>query len=285
MVGLFVTLVGVAATRFLGFAAPTQAPDEGDALFARAKDAWRVRTEAPFVSYAVRAEYGFHNRTHDDWYQLTYRATDNALVVHPIVIPGEDGRRLRGFPVTVFGVTIFDTNPDADPIALRDPAIEPAFTFGLMPHSFLPAVPPSPGDPTPNPDHERLKEIGRVVSVNREYRITLAGEDRLRYGDTYHLSLTPLRDPQLNRLRDLWIAKDTYITLRETIAGLFDVKPYDGATWTVDYVPLDGRMYIQQIRTSDDMHFGIERIQHMQLDFVDYRFPLDVPKETFERWL
>jgi hypothetical protein len=276
---------GLATAAFLAFAAPTQAADQGDALLARARDAWRTRTEAPFVTYAVRAEYEFHNRTFDDWFQLTYRATDNALVVHPIIIPGEEGRRLRGVPFTIFGVKIFDTNPDADPIALRYPAIGPADTFGLMPHAFLPTVAPSPGDPTPDPDHERLKEIGRVVSVNREYRVTLAGEDKLRYGDAYHLALTPLRDPELNRLRDLWIAKDTYITLRETVAGLFDVKPYDGATWTVDYVPLEGRMYIQQIRTSDDMHFGIERIRHMQLDFVDYHFPSDVPKETFERWL
>jgi hypothetical protein len=284
MRALTIAFAGAVAAAALGTVSPATA-DQGDVMLARARDAWRVRTEAPFVSYAVRAEYGFHNRTVDDWFQLTYRASDNALVVHPIIIPGEDGRRLRGFPVTVFGVKIFDSNPDADPITMRDPAIEPAFTFGLMPRAFLPAVPPAPGDPTPNPDHERLREIGRVVSVNREYQVTLAGEETLRYGEAYHLALTPLRDPQLNRLRDLWIAKDTNILLRETVAGLFDARPYDGVTWTVDYVPLNGRMYIQQIRTTSDMHFGIERIQHMQLDFVDYHFPTDVPKETFERWL
>ena len=49
-----------------------------------------------------------------------------------------------------FGLKIFDTNPDADEIAMRQPAIEPGFTFGLMPHTFLPnRTGASPATPTP----------------------------------------------------------------------------------------------------------------------------------------
>ncbi len=102
------------------------------------------------------------------------------------------------------------------------------------------------------------------------------------YGDALHLALAPLRDPHLNRLRDVWVAKDTYLLLRERVAGIFDVGPYDTVTWNVQYVPVDGRMYIQQLQTEQDMHVGIERIRHMQLDFVDYRFPKDVPDYVFE---
>ena len=45
---------------------------------------------------------------------------------------------------------------------------------------------------------------------------------------------------------------------------------------------VDGRRYIQQVRTDDDLHFGTEHISHMQLDFVDYRFPKDVPTYVFQ---
>jgi len=181
-----------------------------------------------------------------------------------------------------FSLKIWDTNPDADPITMREPAIEPAFTFGLLPHSFLPVVPPMPGEPTPEPDIERLHEIGRVVAVNHEYKVKFVGEEHLRYGDSLHLSLEPLRDPQLNRLRDIWIAKDTYVLLRERVAGIFDSKPYDRVSWLVEFVPLNSRMYIQQVHTSDDMHFGIDRVDHLQFDFVDYQFPADIPPYTFE---
>jgi hypothetical protein len=75
------------------------------------------------------------------------------------------------------------------------------------------------------------------------------------------------------------------VLLRETVAGILDTRPYDTVKWTVEFVPLDGRMYIQQVHTDADMHFGIEKIEHMQFDFVDYRFPTDLPKETFEQWL
>ena len=59
-----------------------------DALFLQAKQAWRGRTEAPFVTYAVRASYLFHNHTIADWFRLTYRASDGALAVRVIDVPG-----------------------------------------------------------------------------------------------------------------------------------------------------------------------------------------------------
>jgi hypothetical protein len=260
--------------------ASAAAPDP-DALFLQARQTWRGRTEAPFVSYAVRASYLFHNHLIADWFQLTYRASDGALSVRTIDVPGEAARKEGGFPFYIFGLKIFDTNPDADEIAMRQPAIDPAFTFGLMPHAFLPAVLRAAGDPTPDPDSARLREIGRVIAVNREYAISYAGEEQLRYGDTDHLTLRPLRDPQLNRLRDVWIEKQSHLLLRARVAGIYDGAPYDRVSWTVEYVPLDGRVYIQQVRTEQDMHFGIDRIAHMKLDFVDYRFPKDVPDYVF----
>jgi hypothetical protein len=234
------------------------------------------------VTYAVRASYGFHNHTIANWFQLTYRAVDNALAVRPISVPGDAARKDGGVPFYLFGLKLFDTNPDADEIDVPQPAIPPAFTFGLMPHSFLPNVPLVPDSPTPGPDEQRMREIGRVISVNKEYAVNYVGDDSLRYGQAFHLTLQPLRDPRVNRLRDLWIAKDTYLLLQARVAGILDAAPFDRVTWTVDYVPVGGRVYIQQIRTEDDLHVGLERIKQMKLDFVDYRFPTAVPDYVFE---
>jgi hypothetical protein len=259
--------------------------DDGESLFLHAKEAWRSRTEAPFVSYGVRTRYEDGGRIMDTWYQVSYRASDGALAVDRIHLPGDEAR-LRGAAFSIFGVTLFDTNPDAQvATALREPAIEPAFTFGLMPRAYRSPVVPVPGDPTPAPVPGELREIGRVIAINREYRVTLVGLDHLRYGEAYHLALVPVREPRENRLRDIWIATGTFVMLQERVAGILDTKPYDAATWTITYVPLAGRMYLQQIRADDALRFGERHVVNFQLDFVDYRFPSRLPDYAFDHWL
>jgi len=125
-----------------------------------------------------------------------------------------------------------------------------------------------------------------VEAVARDYRIGLAGTERLRYGDAYHLTLEPLHDPRTYRLRDLWIATDGYATLQLTLAGLFEGKPYDDARWTVTYVPLAGRWYVQQIKTDDTLRFGLDRfVNGLEYDFVQYAFPVQIPAINFQRLL
>jgi hypothetical protein len=265
-------------------AAPAE-DGQGEALLFRARQAWQTRTEAPYVTYGVRTRYEDGGRITDTWYQVFYRGWDGALALSRIPMPGDENR-VRGTAFSIFGVELFSTNPEADVAsAVREPAIEPAFTFGLMPRAYRSPIVVPAGDPTPPPLPGELREIGRVIAINREYRVTLIGIDDLRYGRAYHLTLTPLRDPNLNRLRDLWIAQDTYQLLQENVAGILDVRPYDAATWTVTWVPLGGRMYIQQIRTDDSMRFGERRVAHFQLDFVDYHFPKALPQYTFDHWL
>jgi hypothetical protein len=279
------TLAAVATACVVAWPFAARPAEDGDNLFLQAKEAWRARVEAPYVQYGIRLRYDDHGRQMDTWYQAAFRGSDGALALERVHMPG-DAQRTGGFALGAFGMTIFDTNPDAQVTQrLRDPAIEPAFTFGLMPSGYHSPIEVLPGDPTPEPVPGALREIGRVIAVNREYQITLAGVDHLRYGDAYHLLLTPLRDPKLNRLRELWVATETHLVLQETVAGILDTEPYASAVWTVRFVPLGGRLYIQQISTDDTLRFGERRIAAVQLDFVDYHFPESVPKFTFERWL
>ncbi|MBC5811170.1 MAG: hypothetical protein GIW95_10040 [Candidatus Eremiobacteraeota bacterium] len=67
--------------------------------------------------------------------------------------------------------------------------------------------------------------------------------------------------------------------------GIYNGKPYDGARWTVGYVPLGGQWYLQQVR-AENLRFGFNvNIEAMEIDFVDYRFPADLPKYTFDTLL
>jgi len=99
-----------------------------------------------------------------------------------------------------------------------------------------------------------------------------------------HLKLEPLRDPKLNRLRDLWLDPATYRTVQSSVQGLLSGQPYDAVRWTVRYVVLDGREYVQQIYAEEPLRFGLDTIvPKFEFDFVDYHFPNDVPQFTFDR--
>ncbi|MEO6991650.1 MAG: hypothetical protein ABI202_09050 [Candidatus Baltobacteraceae bacterium] len=254
------------------------AVDDPEAIFARAREVWSARTDPAFITCGVRVRYEHAGRIFDDWYQDSYRAADARLAVAALPQP-EDAKRLGGVVFSIFGAKVFDTNPDAEPVVLAPPQVPPNDAFGIAPPPT--PVPAPPIAPVPKPSASPLREIGFVVQRERAYRIELVGVETLRYGDAYHLKLTPLRDPEVNRLRELWIAKVGAATLRAVVAGLFNGPPYGSVSWTIDYVPIEGRYYVQQIRAMAPLHFSQATAVDARFDFVDYRFPDTIPDYVF----
>ncbi len=315
------TRLGILALAALSLGAAPPAPaaslgGTGDSIFAHAKAVWRARTEAPFVAYSLLERYQWRNRTHDNWWHALYRGSDRTLVLHRLIVAQQEDARLRGAAISInFRIhngaaraDTLETNANADAFPVLDPLVEPDASFGLVRHRSGPALvgssglapvagavpaPPSATPlavPSPAPGaastEKPLRELARVEAVARDYRIALVGIERVRDADAYHLSLVPLRDPRLYRLRDLWIATSDYATLKLDVDGLFEGKPYDGVRWTVNYVEMDGRAYVQQIKTDETLHFGLDRpVAGLEYDFVEYAFPLNVSPLEFERLL
>lgn len=268
--------------------------------FARARDVWRARTDLPYVRYGALVRYEHNGHVFDNWWDVYYRAADGALGLTALHDVEEENHRLRGVPFSIFGVKIFDTNRDAEPIRLDEPRIDPASSFGVLTRFGVsvvprPSVTPKAGSigegtfpdfttrPTESPVPE-LREITRVEATSREYDIRLAGTETVAGASTLHLTLEPLHDPKLNRLRDLWLDPQTYRTVQARVQGILSGKPYDGIPWTVRYVLVDGREYIQQIVADRPLDFGIDtKVPKLEFDFVDYHFPTEVPKFTFDR--
>jgi hypothetical protein len=280
-----------------------------EAIFARAKAAWRDRREVPFVTFALRERYTWRSRVHDNWWQAAYRASDGALALTRTIVAEDEAQRLRGSAIALdlhwhhgnMRADTLDTNAAADAFPVLDPMIEPTASFGMLRRErraelvgddvraqpvaerATPSPLPSPGAlPTPG----TLRELAHVEATVRDYAIANAGHERIGETDAYHLILTPLRAPSLYRLRDLWVDASTSQTLRLAMQGLFDGKPYDDARWVVGYVNFDGLGYVQQIRTEDTLRFGADRfVSGLQFDFVGYAFPNDIPALNFERFL
>jgi len=285
----------------LGAAAPSPSPlpttdPQAEAIFQKAKVAWaKLGTGLPpYINYGALIRYGYHGHVFDNWWDAYYRTSDGVFALHRLTDEEEDKRRLSGVPFSIFAFKVFDTNPIAEPIRLDEPAISPLDSFGLLARGVsLPEATPEPtpassvrASPQETPMEPPIKELVRVEAVARDYRIVLSGTEVLQYGTAYHLVLTPLHDPAVYRLRDLWIDTTSYATLRMRVQGVLSGKPYDGISWTIGYAPLDGRYYVQQIKSDEPLHFGVDTvIPAMEFDFVDYHFPADVPRYTFEKLL
>ena len=293
---LFVAALGTGAL-FAGVGArpkpnPTPTPTPNPAaekLFARAKDWWRARKDVPYLDYAVLLRFKHNKYIFDDWWQCKFRTKDGAIRIERLVILEDEAKRLKGFPISIFGFKIGDTNPQAEPIRPEEPFIEPTANFGVLSrYSSNVYVTSEPTEnplllPSPSASATPPREIGHVEVAGRDYDIRLVGEEELRYGRAIHLKLTPLHDPRFYRLRDLWLDTETDATVQLTVDGIYNGKPYDSVRWTVSYVPIDGHWYLQQLR-GDNLHFGLDtNVEAMEIDFVDYHFPADVPPKTFDR--
>jgi hypothetical protein len=281
----------------VGQAAPGPAPTptatptidaQAERLFAQAKDAWRARTDVPYVRYGALIRYLHNGHVFDNWWDTTARSSDGQLDLVRLVDADEDRRRLAGIPFSIFGIKIFDTNRDAEPIRLDEPNILPSASFGIVVRAGAAPETPSPEDleqdASPDPQStDYLRTITRVEAI-RDYRITLVGTEQLRDGPALHLKLEPLRYPRLNRLRDLWMDPQTHRTMQLNVQGILNGQPYDGILWTVHYVELEGRNYLQQVVADEPLRFGLDTIiPKFEIDFVDYHFPADVPKYTFDK--
>ncbi len=101
--------------------------------------------------------------------------------------------------------------------------------------------------PTPEPSGTALPVIGVVTSVGEfDYRLVSTDVQ----GDTLHVRIEPTRDADRNRLRDLYVDKNTY-ELQKVIATdkLFILGTSDvyGTTFTISLAMLDGRPVVTDI--------------------------------------
>jgi len=260
---------------------------QAERIFERAQEIWRDRQESPYVSYGALQVYKHDGKSFSDWWLEYYRNSDRRLIVKRVIDPDEDRKRLKGFPISIFVFKIADTNPDFPPIHVDDPIVEPFDSFGMGGGGSEPAPMPSvvigpitPNEPTPS--ETPLREIGRVETESRVYDVRLVGTEQVGQATDYHLTLTPLRDPKINRLRELWIDAATYATDKLVVAGIYNGQPYNAVRWLVTYTTFDRRQYVQQIKNEDPLHFGLDTIiPDLEIDFVDYRFDA-VPSYIFD---
>jgi hypothetical protein len=243
----------------------TAAPLDGEQIFARAKAAYRARARPDFVTYTlVRSETEDGEPRTVDTYRsrIWYRSADRAALV----------RRLSDGTAT-------------GPLEFARVAFNQATDPGPPTTDIFEAVPPRGGTlPSPSPTAD-LRTIQSVrVSGELDYRV-IASEQA---GDAYHLWLEARRDPDRNRLRELWVDARSY-DVREAIATDRLYFYGEAGGWLADLFDMtldlqDGIPVIRKILSTTEVDADTRAYgPHIKNEyrFEDIAFPVNLPTWYF----
>jgi hypothetical protein len=158
----------------------------------------------------------------------------------------------------------------------RDPGPPTADVFEPAP------VRPRPIEfvPTPEPNQPPLSVIGSVTVTNEfDYRV----ESMTVEGDQVHLTIVPTREPERNRLREIWADRSTY-ELRKLVAAdrLYVYRKLTYATiFTITMGMLEGRPVVTDIHgdVGDDYRGDGQKVDY---HFKDIKFPETLPSWYFD---
>ena len=150
---------------------------------------------------------------------------------------------------------------------------------------------PRPPEFVPTPEAQApLKTIGQVaVSGEFDYRVV----SMETVGKDVHLVITPTRDPDRNRLREIWADKDTY-ELKKLVATdkLFSADgrgPIYGVKFTVIMGWLEGHLIVTDIHGLVGANLGNPNDDYsgdgktVDFTFRDVKFPASLPEWYFDK--
>lgn len=241
-------------------AVPTLSPDQ---LLAAIREKFRShRPPPPFETYTMirkqMTDYGYPDYVNSYTYHIWYRSSDHGALGRKISQLGDVGP--LEFFRPIFNGPIDPGPPTAD-------LFEPAPL-----HTYPPTFVPTPEASNP-PVIATIKVHGEF-----DYRVTSVQKE----GDELHLTLVPRRDPERNRIRQLWVDAKT-LELRKLVATdkLFvpGHDPYP-VLFTIELQMFQGIPIITHIHGV--VYGGYDGDgQTVDYDFNDTTFPASLPSWYF----
>ena len=247
-------------------AAPTAAPPAGQHLLTLIRRQFRShRPPPPFETYTIERKQdtyqGFPDYAESYTYHVWMRTVDRASLKRQVF--RDDYRGDLNFDRPAFNEARDPGPPTAD-------VFEPA---PLHPH-------PVEFVPTPEPIGTPIPLIGSVQAVTElDYHVDRVTNE----GAQYHLILRPLRDPDRNRLRELWVDRKT-LDLRKLVATDKLFVEHDkvyGVTFTVTFAMLQGIPVVTQAHGVVDPEYTGDG-GTVDFFFRDIAFPPSLPGWYFD---
>ena len=127
-----------------------------------------------------------------------------------------------------------------------------------------------------------LKTIAVVSSRGHLYDVMTTGIETMNGHSVYHIALHPRRDPEENKIRDLWIDTSTYDVVRADYVQAPDIQIVGGeADLTVDFMTVGNYRIAASwmaVYHAPGMRTGVYR----QLRVVKMAFPQTLPDWLFD---
>jgi hypothetical protein len=241
-----------AITAIAGLAGNARAdvpPADPQAIFDAARKAWAFTSYPSYANYAVAVHYTNGSATIARHYDTLEDLRRDIVFAHTFSHEeNANPETPSGTNVGMLGMTM-NVAQDEDPIGPL--ALAVTYDFGIS-LSERPTQVLQMGSQVNSPD--RYPVIGRTGAVTKTYTVRLI--ELLDGGKTYHLGLTPIKDPNHNRLREMWVSAGTFITQKILISANFSKAPYTDVAWLVTFRQIDGGPYIADEKAQGPLDFG-----------------------------
>jgi hypothetical protein len=224
------------------------------------------RPPPPFIVYTIErkqlTDQGFPDYAESYKEKVWCRSSDRAALARRIYRSINRGELTFERP---------EFNEDRDPGPPTADLFEPA---PLKPH-------PLTFVPTPEPIGTPLPIIGTVSAVGEfDYRVDSVATE----GSQLHLDVSPTRDPDRNRLREIWVDRAT-LELQKIVATdklfILGTKDVYGVTFTITLGMLEGRPVVTDIHgVVGDGYSGDGST--VDYAFRDIQFPASLPDWYFD---
>lgn len=231
------------------------------AVFAAAQQRWRSAVYPAHVTYGIAISVSKDGVTSQAHYHASYDSAQNRVTIH--AVSDEE----IAHPYTPHGMNVaFNLLGAEVPLSapqqtfdyLGVPMLAPNYSFGIVASGPVNTVPGDNElvqairdefhDPLPlrkrQSDQQGLKTIAEVAVAHRRYAIALQGTEPLDGHVDYHLTLRPLANPGMYRLRDMWVDTATFVTDRVVTDGNFTAAALGGVRWRTDFVQIAGAPFI-----------------------------------------
>lgn len=288
----------------LGNVGPLGAVPDPNQIFVHARFVWASQQYPPYVSYTIAVAVNERGVAKSNHYQANYDARHDLLHVEAV----SEEERVNphvptGVDMTLEPKRAFRTlfkkpvgHPDEAVDYLGVPILAPNYSFGVA--RYVPEIASSDADraalveeirrefndPMPqskmqDPQNgDDLKEIGRVVSSDRNYQITCDGIESVDGQDAYHLTLRPLRSSRDLRLRDIWVDTQSYATIRLITQGNFTNS---NVPWLITFTNIAGSRYIKSETALKPVGVGRHLYQSATITFENLA-PAPPPRYLFD---
>lgn len=222
-------------------------------VFADAQASWEMRAYPRYIAYDITVTVSQRGKTSASRYHAFYDARDGDVVTSGI------SDEEREHPYVPRGInTYFNVFTGLIPLSapqhtfdfLGVPRLSPVYSFGiarstsvagpLQGAALVNKIRKDFNDPAPrrSPISDAagpLRVIASVEATRRRYVIALAGTEAVNGHSDYHLTLVPLQDPYVYRLRDVWVNTADFSIDKLIVQGNFREGEMDRVKWLVSF--------------------------------------------------